>query len=162
MSYRIVECQTRCLFLYLTESFAYGMAVVGRSSGAVGRAELGEAFRALGSHSALCPGCYTWDLEQLLLFQPSPAGWFTGWLCQGQAPAGFGPGRVVRQGHRDGLRHPPCSGAVGAPRPPQALKSSPSVLLSGDKSMSAPWLDRGSGCTWKTWNLLHPQSQLQG
>lgn len=62
------------VFVYLTESFAYVVAAVGRSPGTVGRAELGKAFSALGIQSSLYPGCYTWDLEQILLFQPSPAG----------------------------------------------------------------------------------------
>lgn len=44
-----------------------------------------------------------------------------------------------RQGDRDVLRHHPYSGAVGAPWPLESLKGSPSVLLSGDKSVSVPW-----------------------
>lgn len=42
-------------------------------------------------------------------------------------------------GDRDVLRHHPCLGAVGAPWTPESLKSSPSVLLSRDKSLSVPW-----------------------
>lgn len=37
------------------------------------------------------------------------------------------------------LRHHPCSGAAGVPWPSEPSKSSPSALLSGDKSVPVLW-----------------------
>lgn len=37
------------------------------------------------------------------------------------------------------LRHHPCSGAAGAPWPPELSQSSPSALLSGDKGGPGLW-----------------------
>lgn len=50
ISYRIFECQTRCLFLDLTESFARGMTEWLAGAGVQWGAELGKAFSAVGNH----------------------------------------------------------------------------------------------------------------
>lgn len=92
MSYRIVECQERCLFRYLTETFAYVLTVAGRSSGAVGRAELGKAFSETIQLCALAATPGTWSSScssSQALQADSQAGSAKGRLLQGLDQAGW-------------------------------------------------------------------------
>lgn len=153
MSHRIVECQARCLFLYLTESGARGLTGVGRSSGAVGRAELGKAFS--GKPFSSVPWLLHLGLGAVPAHPAKPCR-----LIPSPAVPRAGSCRVwIRQGDRDVLRHHPCSGAAG----PLGLWRAHHLLCCLQiRVCLLLGLHRRSGGRWKTWNLLHPQRQLQG
>lgn len=51
----------------------------------------------------------------------------------------------IRQGGQGCAQTSPMLRSSGAPWPPQPLKSSPSALLSADKSVSAPWPGQEKG-----------------
>lgn len=86
-----------------------------------------------------------WGTILLCALAAPPGTWSSSCSCsqalQADSGAGCARGRLLQgldqAGHRDELRHRPCSAAAGAPWPPQPVRSSPSAL-SGDKSGAVP------------------------